>query len=83
MVKRGGEEGRKGRKKWTYATRKIDGWFSKLVEKQVGWELHQKVADKEDADGGLVLDRGKIEVALEVGEFGGSDVVSVVWCMCQ
>lgn len=61
----------------TYATWKINGGFSELVKKQIGRDLHQEVADEEDADGGLVLDRGEVEVALEVGEFGGGDVVSV------
>lgn len=67
----------------TYTAWKVDGGLSKLVEKQVRGDLHQEVSDKEDTDGGLILDRGKLEVSLEVGEFGGGDVISGWWCKCK
>lgn len=62
-----------------HAGGKVQGRLAELVEEQVGGDLHQQVAHKQDGHGRLVLGRRQAEVLLQPGQLCRRDVVPVCW----
>lgn len=60
--------------------RQVQSWSPNFIQEQIGWDLHQNVADEENADASFVLGVGHVEISFQAwiaSETSCCDVVSV------